>query len=73
MANKGDRFVARSIVPGVPNVVVIFKGMQETGFDDFPAFAIYDLIEDIPGHPKDSTVSKDTLEQSGYVLPNEAP
>jgi len=73
MANKGDKFIARSMVPGVPNLVVVYKGMQETGFDDFPAFAVYDLTADIPGHPKYSTVGRDTIEQSGYVLPNEAP
>ena len=74
MANKGDKFLAKSIVPGVPDVIVIFKGIQETEFEDeFPSFALYDLTEDIPEHPKNSTVSKTTLEESGYVLPQEAP
>jgi hypothetical protein len=73
MALKGDKFIAKSIVPGVPDVLIVFKGMQETGFEEFPAFALYDLTADIPGHPKDSTVGRDTLEESGYVLPKEAP
>lgn len=70
--NKGDRIVARSIIPGVPNMVVVFKGFQETGFPELPGFGLYDLTADLPGHTKHSTVSKDTIEGCGYVLPDDA-
>ncbi len=73
MAKVGDRFVAKSLVLGLPDLTVIFRGIQETGFEGFPDFAMYDLTTSIPGHPKYSTVSKDTIKESGFVLPNDAP
>jgi hypothetical protein len=73
MVKVGDTFVAKSLVPGFPDLTVIFKGIQETGFENFPDFAVYDLTEDIPGHPKDSTVSRDTIEENGYILDSKAP
>jgi len=72
MTNKGDKFLVKSIVPGVLNQEIIFKGIQP-GFDEFPALALYDLTADIEGHPKGSTVTRPTLEEYGFVLPSEAP
>jgi hypothetical protein len=72
MAKDGDVFVAVSLVPGVSNQKVIFRHVQP-GFEELPSISMYDLTEDISGHPKDSTVSRNTLEESGYVLPQEAP
>lgn len=34
-----------------------------------PAIALYNLTAEIPGHPVDSTVSQDTLERAGFVVP----
>lgn len=73
MAKVGDRFVAKSMVSGFPDLIVVFKGIQETGFESFPDFAMYDLTTDLPNHPKYSTVSKDTIHASGYVLQHDAP
>jgi hypothetical protein len=73
VANKGETFVARSLVPGVAPITVEFIGMQETGFDEFPAFALYNLTSDLPGHPNHSTVGRDVIEENGFVLPPEAP
>jgi hypothetical protein len=73
MANIGDKFIARSLVPGVPAITVVYIGMQETGFKEFPDFALYNLTSDLPGHPTHSTVGKDVLEENGFVLPPEAP
>jgi len=30
---------------------------------------LWNLTEDIPGHPEGSTVSRRTLEQAGYIVP----
>lgn len=73
MTKVGDKFIAKSMVSGFPDLIVVFKGIQETGFENFPDFAVYDLTVDLPGHPKHSTVSKDTLYASGYVLQHDAP
>jgi hypothetical protein len=73
MANKGDKFLAKSIVPHVQDQIVEFVGIQEIGIEDYPSFAIYNLTQDIAGHPKNSTVSKSTLIDYGFVLPEEAP
>lgn len=34
-----------------------------------PAVELYNLTEDIPDHPKGSTVSRETLEKAGYEVP----
>jgi len=73
MVKQGTKFVVNSRVPGVHTMTVVFTGLQETGFPDFPAFSLYDLIEDLPAHPKGSTVSRNTLEGHGYVFPADAP
>lgn len=45
-----------------------FKAVQE-GHGHFPDYELYDLTADIPGHPKGSTVSGDTLKEAGYTIP----
>jgi len=60
---------ATSIAP------VEFVGVQE-GADGKPLFTIYRTTEDIPGHPKGSSVTDKTLAQAGYdvaALPTEPP
>ena len=49
----------------------IFIGEQE-GFRLRPAFALFNLTADIPGHPEGSTVSDVTLTELGYALPESA-
>ena len=71
-ANKGDRFLAKSIIPNVKDQIVIYKGIQP-GFDELPALALYDLTEELVGHPALSTVTRPTLEEYGFVLPDNAP
>jgi hypothetical protein len=75
MANKGDKFLAKSIVPNVQDQMVEFVGIQSVGIDDeeYPPFAMYNLTQDIAGHPAQSTVARDTLTDYGFVLPEDAP
>jgi hypothetical protein len=73
MPNKGDRFLAKSVVPGVIDQEVIFEGIQKVGFDNFPDFALYTLTKQIYDYPVGSTFGRDTLEDFGYVLESEAP
>lgn len=37
-----------------------------------PSIPLYNLTEDIPGHPKGSTVTGETLTRAGYDLPDKA-
>ena len=46
-----------------------FLGIQE-GFGSIPAIELWNLTQDIEGHVSGSTVSRQTLEAKGYVLPN---
>jgi hypothetical protein len=73
MAQKGDRFLAVSFVLGIQSQFMEFVGMQEVGVPGYPAFAIYNLTEDIEGHPAHSTLSRETILDCGFVLPEEAP
>lgn len=34
-----------------------------------PPVALYNLTEDIPGHPKGSTVAAETLRKAGFDVP----
>lgn len=72
MAKSGDRFIAKSLVLGLPDMEITFRFIQP-GFEYLPESSMYDLIVDIPEHPKDSTISRNTLENKGFVLPEEAP
>lgn len=54
---------------------VEFLGRQE-GIGKQPGFNLYNLTEDIPGHPKGSSVGPETLAKAGYdisKLPTEKP
>lgn len=50
-----------------PLAPAIYIGWQETG--DGGGFALYNLTEDIEGHPTGSTVSARTLLDLGYRMP----
>ncbi len=73
MAKRGDRFKVTSLLPQTEPITVIFTGMQQTGFDEIPPFPLYDLIDDLPGHPAGSTLSRETIEEFGFLFPNDAP
>jgi GNAT superfamily N-acetyltransferase len=45
------------------------EGIPEEGI---PSFSLYKLKHDIPGHPKDSTVSGETLTKAGVPVPTAA-
>lgn len=45
-----------------------FDGMQDCA-GIMPDFELWTLTEDIEGHPAGSTVSRQTLEAKGYVVP----
>lgn len=42
-----------------------YVGTQE-GYGRTPSLLLYNILVDIPGHPKDSTVSLQTLNREGY-------
>lgn len=50
-----------------PVAPAVLLGWQEDGQGD--EIALYNLTEDIEGHPAGSTVSARTLEAAGYRLP----
>ncbi len=50
-----------------PLAPAIYHGKQD--FGDLGSVELYNLTHDIAGHPKGSTVSKETLEQKGYRVP----
>lgn len=51
--------------------VAFYIGMQ-SGYGNMPSFELWNLLIDIPGHPKGSTLRRQTIEKAGYILP-EAP
>lgn len=48
----------------------VFIGRQD-GIGKTPGFDLYNLTEDIPGHPKGSSVSRGTLEEAGFIVPKQ--
>lgn len=48
--------------------VAVFNAVQ-SGFEKIPDFELWTLLIDIPGHPKNSTVRRETIEEAGYTLP----
>ncbi len=52
---------------GIP-APAVYQGFQE-GTGKIPGFELYNLTEDIEGHPAGSTVSRQTLEQAGFTVP----
>ena len=53
-------------------VPAYFIGRQE-GSDGIADFDLYNLTEDIPGHPEGSTVTRSTLEAAGFHVPPRTP
>ena len=45
-------------------VLVTYVGEQEDGHGD--TFSLYTLLDDLPEHPSGSTVSAQTIYQTGY-------
>ncbi|HEX2860703.1 MAG TPA: hypothetical protein VHN79_03645 [Lacunisphaera sp.] len=41
----------------------------QSGMGVMPDFELWNLTADIPRHPKDSTLSRQTLESYGYTVP----
>ena len=62
---RRDRLAARMSRPLAPAVYV---GRQE-GIGSIPAFDLWNLTADIPGHNEGSTVASKTLIEAGYRLP----
>lgn len=57
-----------------PPAPVVYVGMQEglpaaNGRPAIPGFEIFNLTQDIPGHSKGSTVTRETLEKAGFAVP----
>jgi len=53
--------------PGPAGVVALFVGHQERLRG--PAIELWNLLIDLPGHPKGSTLARETIEAAGYTLP----
>lgn len=51
-----------------PSAPVEFVGIQEGAYPG-QEFELYNLTQDIEGHPEGSTVSRETLEKAGYEVP----
>lgn len=59
-----------------PPAPAIFLGyLADHKFGSWQRLELWNLTEDIPGHPQGSTVSRRTLEKAGYAVlpPSEAP
>jgi hypothetical protein len=52
----------------LPEAKVSPKGFQP-GYADQPGFELFNLDEAIPGHPKGSTVSAESIKKAGYRMP----
>ena len=53
-------------------VPLTYCGYQE-GFGRIPGVHLYNLVSEIPGHPRGSTVSEMTLIAGGYEIPENLP
>ena len=51
-----------------PLAPAVYVGLQE-GFGMRPDFEIYNLMAPLGDHPEHSTVSRETLERTGYRVP----
>ena len=52
-----------------PLAPAVFQGVQQGVPGLVEDFELYNLTEDIPGHPAGSTVARETIEKAGYRLP----
>jgi len=43
----------------------VFVFFQQNFPPELPPIAMYDLLEDVPGHPRGSTLSEETLKNEG--------
>jgi len=55
-----------------PPAPATFLGTQK-GYKTIPDYDLYDLTQDLPGHPKGSTVTRETLEDAGFTVPPKPP
>lgn len=62
-----QRFLAESTLNLKPLAPATYCGVMTHG--DLTV-ELWDLTEDIPGHPKGSTISESTLRDAGYSIPN---
>lgn len=62
-----QRFLAESTVNLKPLAPATYCGVMTNGDT---TVELWDLTEDIPWHPKGSTISETTLREAGYALPN---
>ncbi len=60
--------VAESAAPKTP-APATFIGVQEGIPGKIADIELYNLTQDIPGHPEGSTVSRETLEKAGFEVP----
>jgi len=71
---QGDLFPGGPVPPALPKKSprLRYKGFQE-GTAKMAGFHLWDLEQDIPGHPRGSTISSITLEREGYAVPEPPP
>lgn len=65
-----DQAIARAVgaAGGSSGSVARFAGFQERPGGK-PPLELYHLTRDIPGHPRGSTVARETIERAGFTLP----
>jgi len=63
LINRGARRKHRPLAPATYRFI-------QPGFGEVPSFDLWDLTENVPGHPAGSTVSSQTLLGLGYSLPD---
>lgn len=74
MKNKGKKFKLSHVHPLVEPIDVIFIGTQEWGeLIDLEPLVLFNLTSTVKNHPADSTLSRNTLEEYGYIFPHDAP
>jgi len=56
--------------PEQPQAPAVFHSIQPPMIPGQQPIELWNLTEDIPGHPKGSTVSRSTLEKAGYIVPS---
>jgi len=65
---RADRTLQPYLQP-IPGKLI---GIQKTGSVKIPDFELYNIEVDIPGHPKDSTVTSQTMAEEGYrIVPSD--
>ncbi len=62
------RLSKRTDIQGPQLAPAYYVGWQE-GTTQNAGFSLYTLMEEIPGHPRWSTVSGKTLKDAGFMLP----